>query len=272
MEENNELNTVEEINYIEELKNILEIFMTETNEIAIQVINSDFVQGGTEIISQLGEVVFGAIKILKTTQKIASIPTSLFMRKFEQYCKGLAMIPLDKRQKYMKLLGKEKFNKESVFVLNVINRIEENEKIHLFLKLLSAKMEGIIDDNEYRRLMILTDRVLYSDLLYLKDSITNDPVKLSSDEDYGLAASGLLVTAGNDWVEDMDITDNGIRFNYTSAAKRMAFIFFGVECEMEPSNKGIVTLTGISDNEVKEGWRQIQKNWCLEDEKKIMEG
>ena len=32
----------------------------------------------------------------------------------------------------MKLLGKEKFNKESVFVLNVINRIEENEKIPCF--------------------------------------------------------------------------------------------------------------------------------------------
>ena len=49
----------------------------------------------------------------------------------------------------MKLLGKEKFNKESVFVLNVINRIEENEKIPLFLKILDAKMDGFIDDNEY---------------------------------------------------------------------------------------------------------------------------
>ena len=74
----------------------------------------------------------------------------------------------------MKLLGKEKFNKESVFVLNVINRIEENEKIPLFLKILNAKMDGFIDDNEYHRLMILTDRTLYSDLLYLKDNITED--------------------------------------------------------------------------------------------------
>lgn len=41
------------------------------------------------------------------------------MRKFEQYYKGLAMIPLEKRPKYVKLLSKEKFNKESVFVLNV---------------------------------------------------------------------------------------------------------------------------------------------------------
>ncbi|MDE5865045.1 MAG: hypothetical protein K2H31_00345 [Lachnospiraceae bacterium] len=258
MEENNEFNIVEETNYIDELKVILEAFMTEANDLAGQVINSDIVQDGVEIISQLGEVVSGAIKSLRAVKSIASIPTALFMRKFERYCKGLTRIPLEKRQKYMKLLGKEKFNKESVFVLNVINRIEENEKIHLFLQLLSAKMEGIIDDNEYHRLMILTDRTLYSDLLYLKDNITSDPVKLSSDEDYGLAASGLLVTAGNDWVEDMDVTDNGVRFNYTSAAKRMAFIFFGVECEMEPSNKGIVIMTEISADNVKEQWKNLE--------------
>lgn len=243
MEENNDLNIVEGTNYIDELKEIIEVFMTEANDLAGQVINSEIVQDGAEVISQLSEAVSGAIKSLKAVKRIASIPTALFMRKFERYCKGLTEIPLNKRQKYMKLLGKEKFNKESVFVLNVINRIEENEKIELFLRLLSAKMEGILDDNEYHRLMILTDRTLYSDLLYLKDNITNDPIKLSSDEDYGLIASGLLVTAGNDWVEDMDGTDNGVRFNYTFAAKKMAFIFFGVECEMDPSNKGIVIMT-----------------------------
>lgn len=258
MEEKNELNIVEGTNYIDELKDILEVFMVKANDFAGQVINSDIVQDGTEIVSQLGEVVSGAIKSLKAMKKIASIPTALFMRKFERYCKGLTKLPLEKRQKYMKLLGKEKFNKESVFVLNVINRIEENEKIDLFLRLLSAKMEGVIDDNEYRRLMILTDRALYSDLLYLKDNITDDPVKLSSNEDYGLTASGLLVTAGNDWVEDMDATDNGVRFNYTFAAKKMAFIFFGVECEMKPSNKGIVIMTECSPDEVIEEWKQTK--------------
>ena len=91
----------------------------------------------------------------------------------------------------------------------------------------------------------------------MKDDITNDPVKMCSDEEYGLTASGLLVTAGSDWVEDMDVTDNGIRFNYTPAAKIMAFIFFGVKCEMEPSNKGIVIMTEISADEVKEQWKEI---------------
>ena len=193
MEEHNELDVLSETNYIDVLKDILETFMNEATDIAVQVMNSDIVQDGTEILSQVGEAVSGAIKSLKAAQKIASIPTALYMKKFERYCKGLTTIPLEKRQKYMKLLGKEKFNKESVFVLNVINRIEENEKIPLFLRILDAKMDGFIDDNEYHRLMILTDRTLYSDLLYLKDNITEDPVKLNSDSDYGLASSGLLV-------------------------------------------------------------------------------
>ena len=186
MEEHNELDVLSETNYIDVLKDILETFMNEATDIAVQVMNSDIVQDGTEILSQVGEAVSGAIKSLKVAQKIASIPTALYMKKFERYCKGLTTIPLEKRQKYMKLLGKEKLNKESVFVLNVINRIEENEKIPLFLKILNAKMDGFIDDNEYHRLMILTDRTLYSDLLYLKDNITEDPVKLNSDSDYGL--------------------------------------------------------------------------------------
>lgn len=259
MEEHNELDVLSETNYIDVLKDILETFMNEATDIAVQVMNSDIVQDGTEILSQVGEAVSGAIKSLKVAQKIASIPTALYMKKFERYCKGLTTIPLEKRQKYMKLLGKEKFNKESVFVLNVINRIEENEKIPLFLKILNAKMDGFIDDNEYHRLMILTDRTLYSDLLYLKDNITEDPVKLNSDSDYGLASSGLLVAAGNEWVEGMDDADNGVRFNYTLAAKKMAYIFFGVECAMKPSNKGITILVAASNEEVEEQLNELFK-------------
>ena len=246
MEEHNELDVLSETNYIDVLKDILETFMNEATDIAVQVMNSDIVQDGTEILSQVGEAVSGAIKSLKVAQKIASIPTALYMKKFGRYCKGLTTIPLEKRQKYMKLLGKEKFNKESVFVLNVINRIEENEKIPLFLKILNAKMDGFIDDNEYHRLMILTDRTLYSDLLYLKDNITEDPVKLNS-------------AAGNEWVEGMDDADNGVRFNYTLAAKKMAYIFFGVECAMKPSNKGITILVAASNEEVEEQLNELFK-------------
>ena len=107
MGEHNELNVLDETNYIDVLKDVLETFMNEATDIAVQVMNSDIVQDGTEILSQVGEAVSGAIKSLKAAQKIASIPTALYMKKFERYCKGLTTIPLEKRQKYMKLLGKE---------------------------------------------------------------------------------------------------------------------------------------------------------------------
>lgn len=246
MAEYNELNVLEEANCIDVLQDALETFMNKVPEIAVQVRDSDIV----EILSQFGEVASKTFKCIKLLQNIANIPTALFMKKFEKYCKGLTTIPLEKRQKYIHLLGKEKFNKECVFVLNVINRIEENEKIPLFLKLLSAKMDGIIDDNEYHRLMILTDRTLYSDLLYLEDNITADPIKLNTDSDYGMVSSGLLVTAGNEWTDDMDDADNGVRFNYTHAAKKMAYIFFGVKCAMEPSNKGITQMHAASDEDI----------------------
>ena len=142
------------------------------------------------------------------------------MKKFEKYCKGIFMIPLEKRKKYIDLLGKDKSNKESVFVLNILNRIEENEKIDFFLKLLSAKMDGVINDDEYRRFMILTDRTMQFDLLYLKDNITKNPVKLDTYSDYGLVSSGLLTTAGTVMSGELTDDDSGIRFNYTVAAKK----------------------------------------------------
>lgn len=183
MEEKNEFELLEDKNYIEVLKDVLLYFMNEATDLTVKVMDSDIVQDGVETITQIGEAVSEPVKILKAVKKVAGIPTALYMKKFERYCKGLTEIPPEKRQKYMKLLSKEKFNKESVFVLNVINRIEENEKIDFFVKILNAKMDGIIDDNEYHRLMILTDRTMYSDLLYMKENITDDPVKLSSEAD-----------------------------------------------------------------------------------------
>ena len=257
MEEKNEFELLKNKNYIEVLKDVLIYFMNEATDFTVKVLDSDIVQDGVETITQIGEAVSETVKILKTVKKVAGIPTALYMKKFERYCKGLAEIPLEKRQKYMKLLGTEEFNKESVFVLNIINRIEENEKIDFFIKILNAKMDEIIDDSEYHRLMILTDRTMYSDLLYMKDNITDDPVKLSSEADYGLVASGLLVNAGNEWVGLMDGEDNGVRFNYTLAAKKMAQIFFGVQCAMKPSNNGITILVEASDDDIEKIIKQV---------------
>ena len=130
----------------------------------------------------------------------------------------------------------------------VIQKIEEKEKIPFLLKLLEAQMYNIIDLTEYRRLMILVDRTLYSDLLYLKDHITADPVALHNEADYGLAASGLLVTAGNSWGHFDHGADSDMVFNYALSAKKLAQILFEIQCSYLPTNVGIITVA--EDDEV----------------------
>ena len=248
--DNNEMMEVE--NQWESIKNTFQIIMSEAKEIGNDIRNSD----GLEVLLQVDEIASSAIKTFAVLKKASNISTVLYMKKFEKYCEGILMIPLEKRRRYIELLGKDKFNKESVFVLTVLNRIEEHEKIDLFLKLLSAKMYNIITDDEYRRFMILTDRTLYYDLLYLKDNLTDNPIKLETDSDYGLVSSGLLTTAGIIVKGELTDGDSGIRYNYTHAAKKMAYIFFEVECDFTPSNNNIT----ISEEELEEELEKALEN------------
>jgi len=237
-------NHLEESISVEQLINFLATFAEEATDTVEKFLASDLVQDATTMTTDLGASLSEAIKGLKLLKSVASIPSKLYLRKFEQFCRGLVQIPLEKRQRYMKTLGREKFNRESVFILNVINHIEEEDKLPLLIKLLDARIAGVLTSDEYRRLTILIDRTFYNDLLYLEHNITADPVALHTDSDYGLVASGLLVTAGNDWNDDFTnedaSTDTGIRFNFTLSAKKLTQILFGVYCDEKPTNKGIV--------------------------------
>ncbi len=51
----------------------------------------------------------------------------------------------------------------------------------------------------------------------------------------------------------------GLSLHYTLAAKKMAYIFFGVECAMKPSNKGITILVAASNEEVEEQLNELFK-------------
>lgn len=254
-------NHLEENTSVEQLINLFATFAEEATDTVEKFLASDLVQDATTMTTELGESLSDAVKGLKLLKSVASIPSKLYLRKFEKFCRGLAQIPLEKRQKYMKTLGREKFNRESVFILNVINRIEEEDKFPLLIKLLDARTAGILTSDEYRRLTVLVDRTFYSDLLYLEHNITADPVALHTDSDYGLVASGLLVTAGNDWGDDLtsedDPNDTGIRFNYTSSAKKLAQVLFGVCCDENPTNKGVVRMQPISTEEIDRICQQV---------------
>ena len=188
---------------------------------------SENLQDAKAITDIANENISETITLFKILRSISGIPTQLFLHKFERYCKGLGEIPREKRAAYVRKLGKEKFNREGVFILNVLNRIEENEKIDFMLRLLERRLDETLDDTTYRRLMVLIDRTLYTDLLYLKDHVTDRPIEISEAEEFGLVSSGLISSDGLGWVSDAAEQPTVLLFRYTPAAQQLTEILFG---------------------------------------------
>lgn len=216
---------------LETMLRILKGFMTDMETDLSAFLESDNLQDAKAIADIANESISETITLFKAIRNIASIPSQLFLHKFEHYCKGLGNIPKEKREKYIQMLGKEKFNREGVFVLNIINRIEENDKIDFLLRLLESKLDGEIDDTTYRRLMVLVDRTLYSDLLYLKDHVTKRPIEIGEREEFGLVASGLISSDGLGWESVTAGQPTVLLFRYTPAAQQLAEILFGKQQE-----------------------------------------
>lgn len=145
------------------------------------------------------EDLLSSIKYIGAIKKIATISDLLFLNKFEKYCRGLLDIPIEKRQRYAKKVGKERLNRDSVFILNVPNRIEELSKLDKLLKLFEAKIDERIDDQMYRRLMLMVDRTMLSDLEYMEKDIScrnNGCFSICNDMEQGLLSSGWLSYEG----------------------------------------------------------------------------
>lgn len=96
---------------------------------------------------------------------------------------------------------------------------------------MESKLDGEIDDTTYRRLMVLVDRTLYSDLLYLKDHVTKRPIEIGEREEFGLVASGLISSDGLGWESVTAGQPTVLLFRYTPAAQQLAEILFGKQQE-----------------------------------------
>lgn len=212
---------------LEIMLKMLQGFMQDMETKLSTFLASENLQDAKAITDIANENISETITLFKTLRSISGIPTQLFLHKFERYCKGLGEIPREKRAAYVRELGKEKFNREGVFILNVLNRIEENEKIDFMLRLLERRLDETLDDTTYRRLMVLIDRTLYTDLLYLKDHVTDRPNEISEAEEFGLVSSGLISSDGLGWVSDTAEQPTVLLFRYTPAAQQLAEILFG---------------------------------------------
>lgn len=190
----------------------------------VAFISSDDLSDLLDEIKELGAELSRAIKVVNIIRKSTSIPDKLFMRKMERYCAGLVSIPSSKREKYAAKVGKQSLNKDSVFILGVLNKIEELSKIDILIRLFEAKMDEEIDDQTYRRMMLQVDRTMFSDISFLKDNICDNLIKITSVEEENLLATGWLIFAGIGIGTATE--EGGNLYSYTQIAKQFCNVVF----------------------------------------------
>lgn len=161
---------------------------------------SEVIQYGVNAKNLVDEIKAGAEEIsfvYKAGKFIISLPTRIYMNKYAQLCQGvIGSITPEEGQKWLKRIGKEKFSNESYILLNVLNSIEEDEKILFITKVFKALVKDDLTFDEYRRLIIYISKTIYSDLKYMVDNITYDKIYFS-EELNGLVCNGWLIRMSN---------------------------------------------------------------------------
>ena len=224
---------------VDSIVDSLSTWIEQGAEDIVTFFSSDEVSDILDEIKELGTELSNALKVVKVIRKSASIPDKLFMRKMERYCAGLVSIPASKREKYVKRVGKEALNKDSVFILGVLNKIEELSKIDILIRLFEAKMDEEIDDQTYRRMMLQVDRTMFSDILFLRDNICDGEIKITSVETENLLATGWLIFAGIGIGSATE--DGGNLYSYTHTAKQFCSPGFS-PLEKLPSRRPLLSL------------------------------
>ena len=238
MENDKDLELVGVDSVIDSLSTLIE----QGSEKIVAFISSDDFSDLLAEIKELGAELSKAIKVVKIIRKSASIPDKLFMHKMERYCAGLVSIPSSKREKYAAKVGKKSLNKDSVFILGVLNKIEELSKIDILVRLFEAKMDEEIDDQTYRRMMLQVDHTMYSDILFLKDNICDDSIKIASVEEENLLATGWLIFAGIGIGTATE--EGGNLYSYTQTAKQFCNVVF--QSNLTINNNTSPMMGGIS--------------------------
>ena len=157
----------------------------------------DYVSAGLRGESIPGLTLSGAtIKFIKT---VMSIPDMLLMRKIERFCRGLQSLTKEESEKYVTNIEKLSSQREHVFLLNVLNKIEEEEKLDILASVFAARVSGVLDHKGYRRLALMVESSMYDDLNFLIKRHGDGPVELEDAEAIGLLSEGWLQYGGQTW-------------------------------------------------------------------------
>jgi len=230
---------------IHDLTNNLNTFFCNAKESVKHFLGNDQVQA----VLSTGEDLAGALSFIRIIRIGASIPTKIFMKKYEKFINGITNIPFKTREKYFEKVGKSGLNKDSVFILNMLNRVEDLSKIDIFLSLFRAKIEEIIDDNTYRRLTLMVDRTMYSDLLFLKDHIKIGAFKIATCEEEALFSSGFILFTGIGWGTMTE--EGGNLYEYSNTAKQICKIVFDVNKIPQIKNShGVFAMQEVNNDKI----------------------
>ena len=192
----------------------------------------------TDMIKEGLDLAGEAITAYTIFKKAYELPTRLFLTKFERYCKGLIDIPMQDRAAYFQRVDQQSRDSETLFILGVINKIEEIEKIDIMLALFKAKLYDDINDATYRRLIVMAGNTLYSDLCYMGKNITQANFPIKDDEQDGLLGSGWIRPVGQGWGTIGD-TESDNLFAYNEIAKCFCNIVFQSKIEELPPAKAM---------------------------------
>ena len=179
-----------------------------------------------EAVKEIGSDISGLKNLISYVRKVASIPDILYMRKVKRYCKGISTISPHSREKFARKIGKKSINKDSIYVLDILNRTEDEMKIDIFAELFKHKVYENIDDMTYRRMMTLVDHTLYHDIVYMDSHIQEEHIKISTPEEESLLAAGWLIYYAPTWGSFSP--KGGKSYKYTSTAVKFCELISGV--------------------------------------------
>lgn len=204
----------------------------------------DVLAAAKEGLDLAGEALTAATII----KNLCGLPTKLFLTKFEKYCRGLIEIPMQDRAAYFQRVDQQSRDSETLFILGVINKIEEIEKIDIMLALFKAKLYDEINDAAYRRLVVMAGNTLYSDLCYMGKNITQANFPIKDDEQDGLLGSGWIRPVGQGW-GTIGETESDNLFAYSKIAKRFCNIVFQSAIKELPPSKALI-MRKINNEEI----------------------
>ena len=197
--------------------------------------------GGTDIISELGEITLDSIidndainqipviGTLKSIYKITnSISDHLFIQKILKFLRELETLS-DKEKTEMKLkIDNAKDNKVGETLLEIINKIDDKNKPKIIAQIFKSYINGEIDFQEFQKFSQIINKSYLPDLMKLTDFFRGQPI--SNEYSSSLLSMGLIKISEKEYSGQVSLRSLSERqmFEYklNEAGKKLMYILY----------------------------------------------